>query len=51
MKAEASSSRLKAKRFLGTQWLLGQKWQSILQKSVNMTRMRLMVLPLGMEAL
>ena len=50
MKVSASSSTLKEYRFRGTQWLLGQKAQSILQKSVNITRIRLIRFPLGMDA-
>ncbi len=43
----ASSSGLNPYRFRGTQWLFGQKWQSILQKSVNITCMRFVNLPFG----
>ena len=49
-KSRASSSTLKAYRRRGTQWLLGQKAQSILQKSVNITRRRLMYRPFGIAA-
>ena len=47
MKALASSSTLKAYRLRGTQWLLGQNAQSILQKSVNITLIRLTYFPFG----
>ena len=43
----ASSSTLNPNLFLGTQWLFGQKWQSILQKSVNITCIRFVNLPFG----
>ena len=47
LKVLASSSGLNPKRLRGTQWLFGQKWQSILQKSVYMTCMRFVNLPFG----
>lgn len=47
LKVFASSSTLNPNLFLGTQWLFGQKWQSILQKSVNITCMRFVNLPFG----